>query len=383
MDLDTSAVSAPPTVAAALDWRWALPRILVLFVATRLLLLAIAVAVETTQAPPAHGIRWTDAPLLASLTSFDGRYYLGIATSGYHATPVFGPFVDYVFFPLYPAIARAASVLTLGDVDLAGVLVANAAFGLALVALYALSARHLTREAALRSLVFLSLAPGAVAFAMAYSDALFLLLAACAFLAAETRRPALMGLLLALAALTRPPGLLLALPLLVLVAQDPALRARHAWAWLFLGPLALALVVGCTWWLTGDPLAIVHGQAIWSQPGAAITLPQPDGSTVTWVGGPPWAGFVWLGLVAFYAALFAFFRRDRVPRAYLVLAILPFIEVLLAGRIRSAPRYLAVAWPFDWVLARRRALVGRLVLVAFVAIQCLAAWWAFMSSAAP
>ena len=29
--------------------------------------------------------------------------------------------------------------------------------------------------------------------------------------------------------------------------------------------------------------------------------------------------------------------------------------ILVSGRLLSSPRYLAVVWPFDWILAKRRA----------------------------
>lgn len=371
------------------DWRWALPRIAALFVATRLLLLAIAAVVEVTQAAPPAGARWTDAPLLASLTAFDGRYYLGIAASGYHAAPVYGPFVDFVFFPLYPVLVRIVSVLTLGNVDLAGVLVANAAFGLALVALYALSIRHFSRDVAMLSLAFLSLAPGAVAFAMAYTDGLFLLLAVSAFLAAETRRPALMGVLLALATLTRPPGILLAIPLLILVLQDPELRRRRAWAWLILGPLALALFSAGLGGITGDQLAWLHGQALWSH----VTPPSGGGtagvdaaarSAIGMVQGDVMATMLWLATLAFYVFLCVYFRRDRMPRGYVAWSIIGIATIFPVGRLQPAPRYLAVAWPFDWTLALRRSpRISVVVLVVFVALQCLFAWLAFTWQSAP
>ena len=54
--------------------------------------------------------------------------------------------------------------------------------------LYALSRRYLDHETSVRALVYLAIAPGAVAFAMAYSESLFLLLALGAFLAAERGR---------------------------------------------------------------------------------------------------------------------------------------------------------------------------------------------------
>ncbi|MCU0506519.1 MAG: hypothetical protein MUE82_12270 [Chloroflexi bacterium] len=369
------------------EWRWALPRIAALFIATRLLLIAIAAIVETTQSPPTAGLRWSDAPILASFTVYDSRYYLGIAASGYHAGPVFGPYVDYVFFPLFPILARVASLFTLGDVDLAGVLVANAAFGGALVTLYALSIRHLTRDAAMWSLAFLALAPGAVAFGLAYTDSLFLLLAAGAFLAAETRRPAAMGILLALAALTRPPGILLAIPLFVLLLQDPVMRARRAWIWLVLGPLAIAgfsIFVGS---LTGDLLGWLHAQSIWSQP-AYILIGHPGATPPPGWTAPlasperialSYAAFaLWFGSVLFSMFLFVFFRPDRMPAAYWLVALLPFASMAAAGRFLSATRFLAVAWPFDWVLALRRSRWVRVVVpIVFVALQAASAWLAF------
>lgn len=369
------------------EWRWALPRIGALFLATRLLLLAIAIVVEITQPPPHAGVRWTDAPLLASLTAYDGRYYLGIAAGGYHAAPVFGPYVDYVFFPLYPLLVRVGSFLTFGNIDLAGVLVANAAFAGALIALYALSIRHMTRDAALWSLVFLSLAPGAVAFAMAYTDSLFLLLAVAAFLAAETRRPALTGALLALATLTRPPGVLLVIPLLVLVLRDPEMRARRAWAWLILGPLALGAFSLYIGGVTGDPLAWLHGQSIWTRP-VVVVLGDPSASPVpAGASGFAWedairasyAAFtIWLGSILFYMFLFVYFRPDGMPLAYWLVAMLPYAGLVVGGRIMSASRFLAVAWPFDWTLARRRRRWVRVVIpAAFIALQCYCAWLAF------
>jgi hypothetical protein len=353
-------------------------------VATRLFIIAIAMVAEATQGAPPAGIRWTDTPLLSSLTSWDSRYYLGIAGSGYHAAPVFGPYVDFAFFPLFPILVRIGSLLTLGNIDLAGVLVANAAFGGALVALYALSIRHMSRDQAIWSLIFLSLAPGAVAFAMAYTEGLFLLFAVGAFLAAERNRAAAMGVLFALAALTRPPGILLGLPLLVLVLRDPGLRARRAWAWLILGPIALAAFSAYLGGVTGDPLAWLHAQGVWSTFVRIVST----GSGVTGAPGaaPQVAALesyvafgLWFGSLLFYMFLFVFFRPDRMPAEYWLVALLPYVGLAVSGRpLLSATRFLAVAWPFDWTLARRRARWVRVVVpVVFVVLQGVCAWCAF------
>ena len=44
--------SGPRPQRTGIDWRWALPRIALVFLVSRLLVLSVAVAVESTQAPP-------------------------------------------------------------------------------------------------------------------------------------------------------------------------------------------------------------------------------------------------------------------------------------------------------------------------------------------
>src|SRR5207244_9008946 len=108
---------------------------------------------------------------------------------------------------------------TFGNIAVAGVLVANRAFVGALGVLYRLSLTYLDHDRAVRALAFVTFAPGAVAFAMAYTDSLYLLLAAGAFLAVELRRWSLVALLYGLATLTRLPGIVLGIPLAIAIAE--------------------------------------------------------------------------------------------------------------------------------------------------------------------
>lgn len=338
----------PREHTVAIDWRIVLPSLLAIFVASRLILIAIAALVEA-QFPLADPTKaWSSAPILTSLTTSDAVYYLGIASGGYHVAPIAGAYHDYVFFPLFPLVVRFASVLTLGNIALAGVLVSNVAFLGALVVLYALMIRHLDGDTAIRSLAFLAIAPGAVAFAMAYGESLFLLLAAGAMLAAERRRYVAMGILYGLASLTRLPGVLLAVPLLVQLIANQGRRPTRAWVSLVLGPLALLGFYGYLWVLTGDPLANLHGQAAWDAPAAA---PITGGSIATR------ANPLFLFLIAvllIYAFLFVYAKPDRTPKAHVAWALTAFASVLIGGRILSAPRYLAVGWPFaSWLGGRR------------------------------
>jgi 4-amino-4-deoxy-L-arabinose transferase-like glycosyltransferase len=249
--------------------------LLAVFLVARLIVVACAVGVEQLAPPNPAGpagsaLQYTHRPLLASLTSWDGIYYLGIAADGYRAGPVNGPYPNIVFFPLYPLAVRAVAAPLGGDVPLAGVLVANAAGLAALFVAYALARRRLGADAALLAATFVALQPGAVAFAMAYSDSLFLLLAITALLCAERDQRPAAGILAALAGLTRLQGALLIVPLLLLFASRDGRKPRLSWLWALGGPLGLAAFGAFIGGMNADPFALLTAQSIWDTgvPGA-------------------------------------------------------------------------------------------------------------------
>jgi hypothetical protein len=309
-----------------------------LFLVTRLLLLGGAVAVERFVAPDPAGpagsmLSASDRPVLASLTSWDAVYYLDIARDGYRAGPVNGPYPDTVFLPLYPAVVGAAGNLLGGDLPLTGVLVANAAGLAALFVVYALARRRLDASGALLATTLVAVQPGAVAFGMAYSDSLFLLLAVGSLLAAERGSRPLAGVLGALAALTRLQGVLLLVPLLVLFAAADGRKRRPSWFWA-LGPvLGLAgacLIIGR---VTGDPLTLVSAQATWdlgSVPGA--TAPTWVLAVAALVYAPTVGLGLWLGYRRW---------RERRDPAGVAWGLANLGAVVLARRVASLPRYMA------------------------------------------
>ncbi|MGH2406753.1 MAG: glycosyltransferase family 39 protein [Candidatus Limnocylindrales bacterium] len=320
------------------QWRWAATRLVAVFLVARLLLVGTAVAVEgfvapTSAGPAGSSLRATERPLLASLTSWDAVYYLDIARDGYRPGPVNGPYPDTVFFPLYPAVVAAAGPLVGGDLPLAAVFVANLAGLAAMFAVYALARRRLSPDAALLATTLVAIQPGAVAFAMAYSDSLFLLLAVGAMLAAERGQRPLAGVLGALAALTRLPGVLLLVPLIVLFVAADGRRPRLSWLWSLgpaLGLIGAGLLIGR---VTGDPLSLITAQASWdlgSVPGAVAP---------TWVlavAALVYAPTVGLGLWLGYRRWRA--RRDTAGAAW---ALANLGAVAVARRVASLPRYLA------------------------------------------
>ncbi len=378
-------VSLPATATPRLsdiDWRWALPRIMLVFLVTRLLVFGVLVAAEVAypdQSPPGHLVS-DERPVLTTLTAWDGAWYRGIAEDGYHAE--FERWPDYAFYPLYPVAIRATSMLTLGDTALAALLISNLAFFVALVAFYALSVRYLPPDRAVFSLWLLGLAPGAIAFSLAYTESLFLLLAIGSFLAGETRRYRLAGVLVALATLARPTGILLILPLAVLYLQRDGWRPTRAMIPLVLAPLAWLAWFAYVWWLTGDPMAAFNAQDSWDTfyqaspdevtPDDPRLLPQ----------GP--AILVYYLVIGLYTFSLVFLRPDRFPHAYRLAVVVLIGSLFLAGRLDSAVRYLTVAWPVYWGFATRESRLGRAaIVVLFTALQLVLLWYIFTWNTLP
>lgn len=104
-------------------------------------------------------------------------------------------------------------------VDVAGWLIANVAFIVALVFVYWIVQLDFDRQIARITLWVLALFPMAVFFSAVYTESLFLALAAGALHFARTRVWALAGILGLLAALSRSNGVMLLLLFAVLFLQ--------------------------------------------------------------------------------------------------------------------------------------------------------------------
>jgi hypothetical protein len=165
------------------------------------------------------------------LLAWDGAFYADISQHGYAALPR----AAVRFFPLTPLVGRAVGGLGLGP-RTGVVVVANVA-ALAAGTLLVLLVRSegLAPGVAQRSAWLLALAPSAFVLVLGYAEALFLVLAIGTFLAARHRRWLPAALLGALAALDRPGGFVIAVPVAVEAARawrsvGGAERARAALA---------------------------------------------------------------------------------------------------------------------------------------------------------
>lgn len=155
--------------------------------------------------------------------NWDGWIYVDIAQHGYTALG------QAAFFPLYPLVTRLVAFCLGGHTALAAQVVANAASFGAYGVLLLLVESEFGPVAARRTLLFLLCFPASFFLAAAYTEALFLLLSLGAFLALRRHAWIAASVLIALASLTRPVGILLLLPLAAeMWLSRPFWRARGA-----------------------------------------------------------------------------------------------------------------------------------------------------------
>src|ERR1035437_9024635 len=171
------------------------------FLASRLLVLLAGVggvltvtkrtsAAAVTQAM--HQLGQVGYVLAGSVDRFDSSYYLSIANHG------FGRFSTgrVAFFPVYPLLIRALS-LGARSGAVAGVVISAGSFLAVLVFLHRLTELELGRRAADATVLLVAFAPLSFFFTAVYTESLFLMLAV-------------------LGTLTRPTGVLLAVPLVIM-----------------------------------------------------------------------------------------------------------------------------------------------------------------------
>lgn len=328
--------------------------IVAMFVASRLLLLVAAVVAENLVPRNPVLIPGDSAPVLTSLTSWDGWYYLGIVRDGYHPDPVAGAYRDVAFAPLYPLLVRVLSAPWPAFSGLVAVIFSNVTFLAALGLLARLGTPYLGRRRAAMAAGLLAIYPFASAFGMAYTESLFLLCMVAAFLAAERRRRAWAGIFLALAVLSRLQGAGLMVPLWVLLLRQDGWRLRLSQAWLLVGPLAglgFALYIGA---ITGTVTGFLDAQKAWGRTG--IGSAGPD-ETLAAMFTPYQAALV---LTLLWSCFLLIFRRaDRMRFEYWLVPVVFVVAELSSGSLEAVGRITMLAFPYAWILANRRSLFMR------------------------
>lgn len=272
-----------------------------------------------------------------SLLSWDGQWYARIATDGYE---------DYSalrFFPLLPLVGRAVGALFWDSATIGLLLTANVAALVYLTALAALTQRETGDESAARRVVWLAaLAPGAVALALPYTEALAGALAVGMFVALRSRTLWAAAACGFLSGLARPTGILLAAP-----AAIELLRPDGTGRW-----TARCLTVASP--LLGTAVYLLWCGFSFGDPWIPYTVQTRTDLRGAWLANPVAAlldsghgGLDWrptLLLVGVAAALVIVVLR-RLPLAYGAWTVLMVAAALTSSHGHSAPRYLAGTFP--------------------------------------
>src|SRR3990172_8224228 len=163
--------------------------------------------------------------LLDLWNKWDSPSYLDIAKNGYRK---FGDemWVRIVFFPLYPFFIRLFA-LVLKNYKLSALVVSNLAYVIACFYLYRLVLRSYTEEAAIRSVLYMSVFPTAYFFHAGCTESLFLALTIASFYYARGDRWLLAGLIGMLASATRITGIFLVPALLIEYLSQKEFRVSN------------------------------------------------------------------------------------------------------------------------------------------------------------
>lgn len=349
------------------------------FVATRIAVFLVAYAGLQWFAMPLGPGTWRvfpDALWLDGWVRFDAAWYWSIIDRGYD---VGAPgMANVAFFPLYPLVTAAVSTpLALFMTDerayfAAGVLVANAAFPIALVGVYRLSEARSGHRAAAAAVWLVATFPFAMFFSAAYTESLYLALAVWSFVMAERGRWGAAGVLAAACALTRVPGILVGAALFV---QHVRRQGGHRLLPLAAAPLAVLGLMAYFWWNNGDPLAFARVQEHWGRTGldSLLTDIRMIAADVPADVRLLYGCYLVLSLIAF-ALLVPVWRR--LGPGYALLTFVSLVLPLSSG-LQSMGRYIAVMFPLFLVAGDlapdRRRLIP--VLIVFAVLQALFAYW--------
>lgn len=305
--------------------------------------------------------------------TWDATWYLGIARDGYHATPVgYHPTLgtawhDFAFFPAWPMSMRAAGAVgDLAGVSLpwASVALANLLFLAAAVAAWRVIADRIGTRAATTGIALLAFSPVAYTFSMAYSESLFVLLAALSLLA---RRSLWRGPLGLLAMLTRIAGGALVVGAAVEVLLARGRERRAAMAAVLGGLVGFALWWGYIARLTGSFTGFLGGSLGWG-PNVGLAqfirvVTEPSIQQTAWVA---------MLIVSLIGAVLLV-RRERELGVFVLVAIALGV---FGGLLHSMPRYVLAGFPVFAVLGERTGRRGFWVLLAaFLVGQVIFAMW--------
>ena len=320
---------------------------------------------------------------------WDGAWYQRIMHVGYRPIPG-GSQQPSNFFPLLPWVTRVVRYAVRSEL-VAAVLVTSVASLAAVVLIFEVLRRWKGESIARWAIVLLLVFPTSFFLWEFYTEGLFIALAAGAILAMMNRTVWLAGTLGGLAAMTRPPGILVLGVLAIMYVEQR--RGLHADVlWLLLCAVGIGIVMLVMKEQTGSALAFTRGSERWGRHlsvpwtpvntslrtyirGIGPPLQGWSGSTLSILGSPRDIAATYLFLAIFLVSLWR-----RWPWSARMLILTMTLAPIATGIVQSMGRYVLAAWPAFGVAAdlpirhRGRILGGITVIFAALSVMVLHDW---------
>jgi len=253
------ALASPAPSATRQDVR----TIILIYLVTTASLWVLAYGV-TAVFPENQTPRWhsTKVKALDVWARWDSARYLDIARMGYQQSAD-GSNDNTRWFPLYPYLI--ASLMPAYRYQYpAAQLIALVAYLMLLFVLFDVVAQWHGKSVAHLAVLYLSIFPSALFFRAVYAESLFALLILLSYRAYSRGSYFRCGLYGALAAMTRPPGIMLLPAFAAALTWEIAQKKktfRPAMLWIGTIAAGLAAVMLIQWRAVGDPLAFLHAAA--------------------------------------------------------------------------------------------------------------------------
>lgn len=290
--------------------------------------------------------------------NFDGVHYLRIAQDGYAYQ------YTQVFFPIYPILIKFVSYITLGNYLIAGLLVSNIAFLIALLIFYKLLIYVYNPKIAFWSCIFLLTFPTSFYFGAVYTEGLFFLLIITSFYFASKNKYWQSAIFGFFASGTRLVGIFLSL----LIYKKSIAKLRPAF---LIAPLGLITYMIYLHFKFNNAFYFLTAQSAFGQNRETtkiILLPQV---IYRWINqlfstqGLVFANSAFELLVTIFALTLLLVGLKTVKKEWVIFSLFAIITPTLTGSLGSMPRYVLIAFPIYVVLAHINSLVIK-IFIAFL-----------------
>lgn len=284
-------------------------------------------------------------------------HYAGVISEGYTLE-------NATEFPLLPALMYGLQQGTGMSLAVAGLLISNLCFLVGLIGFAKLGERYVGHDASVRASIYLAIWPVSHFFSLASTESLMLAgLVTAVLLALRGTTAGWLGAAVAalLCALTRPPGVLVGIPLLLIAIgqlRSGELRGRRIPAAIAAGAAIPAGVLGFFFYLqmkTGDFKASLHAQEQFNR---HLSLDGPwravSGAVEAVRGGSLGEGFELAAAFLVTAMVIVFAARaagDRWEvRGWVLFGAASVLMPLATGLVWQMPRFALLVPPLFWML---------------------------------